>query len=74
MALSNAQLTRKHVEKLESDKAKLLAALRNLADYSGGSDLPITHPLGAAHALLREFEAAKAALGAKPDNLWNPVG
>lgn len=56
MALSNAKLIRMHVEKLENDKEKLLAALRGLADYIGGSDSPITHPVGAAHALLREFE------------------
>jgi hypothetical protein len=56
MALSNVQLTRKHVEKLESDKAKLLATLREVADYCGGSDLPKCHPLGAVHALLREFD------------------
>ncbi|KZN20521.1 MULTISPECIES: hypothetical protein [Pseudomonas] len=59
MALSNAQLIRKHVAKLERDKAKLLAALRELANFSGGSDHPETHPLGAAHALLREFDAAE---------------
>lgn len=64
MALSNAQLTRKHVEKLESDKAKLLATLRELADYCGGSDLPKSHPLGSAHALLREFESRESALNA----------
>ncbi|MNG32034.1 hypothetical protein D3C84_1179500 [compost metagenome] len=68
MALSNAQLIRKHVKKLERDKAKLLAALRELADYSGGSDLPKTHPLGAAHALLKEFEAAETSMSEKDEN------
>lgn len=58
MALSNAQLIRKHVAKLERDKAKLIAALREVADYCGGSDLPKSHPLGAAHALLKELQAA----------------
>jgi hypothetical protein len=69
MALSNVQAIRKHVEKLERDKAKLLAALRELTAYSGGSDMPETHPLGAAHALLREFEAAESALRVKSDDL-----
>ncbi|MHC5194903.1 hypothetical protein ACYSUW_14210 [Pseudomonas frederiksbergensis] len=56
MGLSNAKLTRKHVEKLERDKARLLATLREVADYCGGSDLPKSHPLGAAHACLKDFE------------------
>lgn len=60
MALSAAKLARKHVGKLERDNAKLLATLRALADYCGGSDLPKSHPLGAAHLLLREFDSAKA--------------
>lgn len=64
MALSNAKLTRKHVEKLEGDKAKLLATLRELADYCGGSDLPKSHPLGAAHAMLREFERRESEAAA----------
>jgi len=55
MALSNSKLARKHVEKLESDKARLLAMLREVADYCGGSDLPKSHPLGAAHACLRDM-------------------
>lgn len=69
MALSNVELTRKHVEKLERDKAKLLATLRELADYCGGSDLPNTHPLGAGHALLKEFEAAESAMNAKNEDV-----
>jgi hypothetical protein len=69
MALSNAQLIRKHVAKLERDKAKLLAALREVADYSGGSDLPKTHPLGAAHALLREFDADATTKSDEHENL-----
>ncbi|MGE8063918.1 hypothetical protein [Pseudomonas sp. NPDC089569] len=64
MAPSNAKLTGKHVKKLESDKAKLLATLRELADYCGGSDLPKSHPLGAAHMLLREFERRESTSGA----------
>lgn len=69
MALSNAKLARKHVDKLERDKAKLLATLRELADYCGGSDLPKSHPLGAAHALLREFDTAKSASSATSSDL-----
>jgi hypothetical protein len=69
MGLSNAQLIRKHVQKLERDKAQLLAVLRDLLDYSGGSDMPESHPLGAAHALLREFEAAKSVAANKDEDV-----
>lgn len=44
------------VKNLERDRARLLAVLRELVSYCARANLPRSHPLSEAHALLRELD------------------
>lgn len=48
---------RQRVQALELDRLKLMRALRELLQYNGGWDLPKTHPIGKARAVLIEVNS-----------------
>ena len=54
---SDEATMRQRAKVLELDRVKLIRALRELLQYTGGSDLPKSHPIGKACAVLIEVDS-----------------